>query len=219
MREHLLRHALEPPALVSTSVPQPSTIVGVEPVARSRTVGRLRADLRQFASPRRSRAERSSRREPERFRASRHRLGLGASNASESTTHRVPPRRAATAPSAERRRALHLARQVGAVVARLGAERVPPPGHQRRRVEPTRARPVPFCLNGFLPPPRHLGARLLGRALALVGRGTPSPTARAGARSRGCVEERRRAARPRPSPPFGLAVAVALVMSLLGFFA
>ncbi len=31
---------------------------------------------------------------------------------------------------------------------------VPPPTHKGLRVLPTRARPVPFCFQGFLPPPR-----------------------------------------------------------------
>ena len=35
-----------------------------------------------------------------------------------------------------------------------GPHTVPPPTHNGLRVLPTRARPVPFCFQGFLPPPR-----------------------------------------------------------------
>src|SRR5205814_7051363 len=35
----------------------------------------------------------------------------------------------------------------------FGAIALPPPTHWLARMEPWRARPVPFCLYGFLPPP------------------------------------------------------------------
>ena len=35
----------------------------------------------------------------------------------------------------------------------LGPRAMPPPTHWGERVEPCRARPVPFCRNGFAPPP------------------------------------------------------------------
>ena len=37
---------------------------------------------------------------------------------------------------------------------------VPPPRQMGERLVPARARPVPFCLQGFLPPPRDLAAAL-----------------------------------------------------------
>src|SRR3989339_1514135 len=36
----------------------------------------------------------------------------------------------------------------------LGPCVTPPPFHNGDRIEPCRARPVPFCFHGFLPPPR-----------------------------------------------------------------
>ncbi len=42
----------------------------------------------------------------------------------------------------------------------LGPRATPPPTHWGERVEPCRARPVPFCLNGLAPPPRT-SARVL----------------------------------------------------------
>src|SRR5690606_11112203 len=35
----------------------------------------------------------------------------------------------------------------------LGPKVIPPPRQIGLRIEPTRARPVPFCFHGFLPPP------------------------------------------------------------------
>src|SRR5438874_9039052 len=35
----------------------------------------------------------------------------------------------------------------------FGAMAFPPPTHCEARIDPCRARPVPFCLYGFLPPP------------------------------------------------------------------
>ena len=36
----------------------------------------------------------------------------------------------------------------------FGPKITPPPFHKGDRFEPARARPVPFCCHGFLPPPR-----------------------------------------------------------------
>src|SRR6266542_4561626 len=36
----------------------------------------------------------------------------------------------------------------------VGPNVTPPPFHNGERIEPCRARPVPFCCHGFLPPPR-----------------------------------------------------------------
>ena len=36
----------------------------------------------------------------------------------------------------------------------VGPNTVPPPTHSGERMDPTLARPVPFCFQGFLPPPR-----------------------------------------------------------------
>lgn len=38
--------------------------------------------------------------------------------------------------------------------ATLGPKDTPPPGFRGVRLEPARALPVPFCLNGLRPPPR-----------------------------------------------------------------
>src|SRR3989338_106866 len=35
----------------------------------------------------------------------------------------------------------------------VGPKVMPPPRHKGERIDPCRARPVPFCLQGFLPPP------------------------------------------------------------------
>jgi len=40
------------------------------------------------------------------------------------------------------------------VVFGFGPKITPPPLHKGERFEPARARPVPFCCQGFLPPPR-----------------------------------------------------------------
>jgi len=40
------------------------------------------------------------------------------------------------------------------VVLGFGPKITPPPLHNGERLEPARARPVPFCCQGFLPPPR-----------------------------------------------------------------
>ena len=52
--------------------------------------------------------------------------------------------------------------------AACGPNGLPPPFHWVARIEPWRARPVPFWRHGFLPPPRHLAA-----ALGVVGARAP----------------------------------------------
>src|SRR3989344_1842145 len=58
------------------------------------------------------------------------------------------------------------------ILAALGPWVTPPPFHIGERDEPWRARPVPFCCQGFLPPPRTCPRSLvlatLGRAFACI---------------------------------------------------
>lgn len=42
----------------------------------------------------------------------------------------------------------------------VGAKITPPPRHCAARIEPWRARPVPFCLHGLRPPPRSYSFKL-----------------------------------------------------------
>ena len=55
---------------------------------------------------------------------------------------------------AAEREGLHLAVDLLGVVARLRAEHDATTAPQGERMEPARARPVPFWRHGFLPPPR-----------------------------------------------------------------
>ena len=64
------------------------------------------------------------------------------------------PRSACARSAARNAWAPHLAVDLAAVRARVGPKTTPPPVHWGARIEPWRARPVPFWRHGFAPPPR-----------------------------------------------------------------
>ena len=93
---------------------------------------------------------------PSNFLAS---LVFGASKPHESTTTILPS--AARSLSAERSASLIIFLGVfWSYLRGFGPWATPPPLMCGERLEPWRALPVPFCLNGFLPPPRT-SARVL----------------------------------------------------------
>ena len=71
---------------------------------------------------------------------------------SRSTTASCPPATLAATPRAARRAASAAASPCRSSRG-VGPKGLPPPFHWVARIEPCRARPVPFCFHGFLPPP------------------------------------------------------------------
>src|SRR5699024_10632091 len=81
-------------------------------------------------------------------------LVLGCSNCKSSSTSKLSPCTFEDEADFNAKRRTFLGSFVLQFLAVVGPNTTPPPTHCGERVEPWRALPVPFCLHGFLPPPR-----------------------------------------------------------------